>query len=89
MRSIIQKDDYVGFTYAGIHSSQFGIKSVTSGDRYQRYLSPEFTDTTAQRVGANGTNYFGTNHTRKIFNFNIARSGTEHACICTAGRSQE
>lgn len=72
MRSIIQKDDYIGFTYAGLHSSQFGIKSVTGGDRYQRYLSPEFTDTTAQRVGANGTHYFGTNHTRKVFNFNIA-----------------
>lgn len=72
MRSFIQKDDYIGFTYAGIHSSQFGIKSVSGGDRYQRYLSPEFTDTTAQRVGANGTHYFGTNHTRKVFNFNIA-----------------
>lgn len=72
MRSLIQKDDYIGFTYAGLHSSQFGIKSVTGGDRYQRYLSPEFTDTTAQRVGANGTHYFGTNHTRKVFNFNIA-----------------
>lgn len=72
MRGRIEKDDYVGFTYAGIHSSQFGLKSVTSGDRYQRYLSPEFTDITAQKNGGDGINYFGVNRGKKVFNFNIA-----------------
>ena len=61
MRGVIQKDDYVGFTYAGIHSSQFGIKSVTNGDRYQRYLSPEFQDLTQSTIGRDGTLYFGNN----------------------------
>ena len=69
MRGVIQKDDYVGFTYAGIHSSQFGIKSVANGDRYQRYLSPEFQDLTQSTIGRDGTLYFGNKNT---FTFNIA-----------------
>lgn len=72
MRGVIQKDDYVGFTYAGIHSSQFGIKSVTNGDRYQRYLSPEFQDLTQSTIGRDGTLYFGNNKDKNTFTFNIA-----------------
>lgn len=72
MRGVIQKDDYVGFTYAGIHSSQFGIKSVTNGDRYQRYLSPEFQDLTQSTIGRDGTLYFGNNKNKNTFTFNIA-----------------
>jgi predicted phage tail component-like protein len=34
MRAIYTKDDYTGFTYNGIHSSQFGLFSVSNGDRY-------------------------------------------------------
>lgn len=72
MRGVIQKDDYVGFTYAGTHSSQFGIKSVTNGDRYQRYLSPEFQDLTQSTIGRDGTLYFGNNKNKNTFTFNIA-----------------
>lgn len=72
MRGVIQKDDYVGFTYAGVHSSQFGIKSVTNGDRYQRYLSPEFQDLTQSTIGRDGTLYFGNNKNKNTFTFNIA-----------------
>lgn len=72
MRERIQKDDYIGFTYAGKHSSQFGLKSVTSGDRYQRYLSPEFSDLTQSTVGRDGTLYFGTNKTKRTIALNVA-----------------
>lgn len=72
MRERMQKDDYIGFTYAGKHSSQFGLKSVTSGDRYQRYLSPEFSDLTQSTVGRDGTLYFGTNKTKRTIALNVA-----------------
>lgn len=72
MRERIQKDDYIGFTYAGKHSSQFGLKSVTSGDRYQRYLSPEFTDLTQSTVGRDGTLYFGSNKSKRTITLNVA-----------------
>lgn len=72
MRGIIIKDDYIGFTFAGKHSSQFGILSVSSGDRYTRTLSPEFNDIVANVNGADGTYYFGTNLTRRSFQLNCA-----------------
>ena len=72
MRDIVYKDDYVGFTYAGIHSSQLGIKSVTSGKRYKKYLSPTSKDNTATIPGRDGTVYFGNNKSKLQFDFNIA-----------------
>ena len=36
MREAIDKLDYVGFTYNNIHSSQLGLKSVSSGNRYEK-----------------------------------------------------
>lgn len=72
MRGIIFKDDYVGFTYAGKHSSQFGILSVSSGDRYMRALSPEFSDIVTNVNGKDRTYYFGTIYNRRSFQLNCA-----------------
>ena len=72
MRGIITKDDYVGFTYAGKHSSQFGIFSVSSGDRYMRTLSPEFSDSVTNVNGRDETYYFGTTYNRRSFQLNCA-----------------
>ena len=72
MRGIIFKDDYVGFTYAGKHSSQFGILSVSSGDRYMRTLSPEFSDIVTNVNGKDRTYYFGTIYNRRSFQLNCA-----------------
>lgn len=72
MRGIYFKDDYVGFTFNGIHSSQFGLLCASSGDRYVRNLSPEQSDTTVQVTGSQGTLYFGTTHRTQSFSFNVA-----------------
>lgn len=72
MRGIITKDDYVGFTYAGKHSSQFGIFSVSSGDRYMRTLSPEFSDNVTNVNGRDETYYFGTTYNRRSFQLHCA-----------------
>lgn len=72
MRGIIIKDDYIGFTYAGKHSSQFGIFSVSSGDRYMRTLSPEFSDSVTNVNGRDETYYFGTTYNRRSFQLHCA-----------------
>ena len=60
MREAIDKLDYVGFTYNNIHSSQLGLKSVSSGNRYQKDLLPVAQDYTTDVLGGDGTYFFGT-----------------------------
>ena len=71
MRSI-NKVDYAGFTFAGVHSSQFGLYSVSSGNRYGRYLSPTIKNITAENTGGNGTYFFGSQYTQQTFSFSMA-----------------
>lgn len=72
MRNIYQKDDYTGFVYNGIHSSQFGLFSVANGDRYSRGLSPTFQDLTQSVPGQDGTHYFGTQMTQRVITLQVA-----------------
>lgn len=72
MRANVNKIDYAGFTFAGIHTSQFGLYSVSSGDRYSRYLSPTIKNQTAENNGGAGTYFFGSQHTQQTFTFNLA-----------------
>ena len=37
--------DFLGFTLGDIHSSQLNITRVSSGDRYEDILLPQFKDT--------------------------------------------
>lgn len=72
MRSEPIKIDYAGFTFSGKHTSQFGLYSVSNGDRYSRYLSPIIKNRTAENNGGIGTYFFGSQHTQQTFNFNLA-----------------
>lgn len=72
MRQFYKKDDYTGFVYNGIHSSQFGLFSVANGGRYSRGLSPTFNDLTASVPGQDGTHYFGTQMTQRQIQVEIA-----------------
>jgi photosystem II stability/assembly factor-like uncharacterized protein len=72
MRNYIQKMDYVGFTFNGIHSSQFGFKSVTNGNRYQKYLLPGIKNFSEDIDSKNGTYFFGRKFQEKEFNLSIA-----------------
>ena len=71
-RQTVNTIDYAGFTCAGIHSSQFGLYSVTNGDRYQRYLSPVTSLQTGENGARNGTLYFGHQYTQQTFQFIMA-----------------
>lgn len=72
MRPDIEKLDYVGFTFNGIHSSQFGLKAVSSSNRYTRSLLPATADSTAEVNGIDGTYFFGSSFKNNTFNFSLA-----------------
>lgn len=68
----IQKGDYIGFTFAGIHTSQLGLYATSNGDRYIRNLSPNIKDRTAENTGGFGSYYFGVQKTNLQFNIDLA-----------------
>ena len=71
MRETISKLDYVGFTFNGIHNSQFGLQSVSSGDRYSKDLFPSFKDNVVEHP-KNGAYYFGSRLQNREFPLNLA-----------------
>lgn len=54
------KEPYLGFTFDGQHSSDFGLLVVSDGSRYHQSLSSEFSDYTNTVAGYQGSYYFGT-----------------------------
>ena len=66
------KDGYLGFTFNGHHSSEFGLMVVSDGDRYHQTLSPSFADTIVSVPGRNGGYYFGTQMQMKDFTIRCA-----------------
>lgn len=63
---------YLGFTFDGRHSSEFGLLVVSDGSRYHQNLSSDFSDTIVQVPGRNGGYYFGTQLSMKNFDINCA-----------------
>ena len=66
------KGDFTSFSFKGIDSSDLGITRVSDGSRYTDDLLPTSQDKTAVIPGGDGTYYWGTNHTQKVFNIPIA-----------------
>lgn len=63
---------YTGFTFNGKHSSEFNIKRTSDGDRYNENLLPTIQDKTVQIPGADGTYFYGSYFTQRIFNVSFA-----------------
>ena len=72
MRDKIISNDYIGFTFNGIHSSQLGIVRTSDGSRFNENLLPTMQDKTVQVPGGDGTYYFGSYYTQKPFNISFA-----------------
>ena len=64
--------DFLGFTLGETHSSKLNITRVSSGDRYEDNLLPQFKDTTLEVPGGDGTYYLDTFYTQKPFTLNFA-----------------
>ena len=67
--------EYIDFSFAGRHISEFGLVAVTSSDRYQFHGSPEFTDETTSVNGVNGQYYWGTKFKTKTYNYSLVTDG--------------
>ena len=67
-----QKMPFLGFTFRGKHSSEFGIIRVINGDRLKEDLTPEFQDITQEIEGADGILYYGTKYKKRDFVIDFA-----------------
>lgn len=65
-------EDFVGFEFNGHHSTEFNLKRVSDGSRYQDSLIPTFSDYTADIPGGEGTFYWGTDFKSKPISLNVA-----------------
>lgn len=61
----ITRQDFVGFSFNGRHSSEFNIVRVSDGSRFKKDLLPTFQDKTVAVPGGDGSYLFGTNYTQK------------------------
>ena len=64
--------DFIGFSFKGRHSSEFGIVRVSDGSRYNEDLLPSIQDKTVQIPGGHGSYFFSTSFTQKNFPISIA-----------------
>lgn len=64
--------DFLGFQIGNIHSSQLNITRVSSNNRYNDTLIPNFSDSTAAIPGGDGTYYWKTQYSQKPISIDFA-----------------
>ena len=64
--------DYAGFIYNGIHSSDLGIVRTSDGSRFNENLLPTIQDKIVQVPGGDGTYFFGSYFTQKQLTISFA-----------------
>ena len=67
-----QRDDFLGFTFAGIHSSELNIIRTSGGDRFDEQMTPEIRDISVEVPGMNGEYFFGSTYGTRTFEIEIA-----------------
>ncbi len=65
-------DDFIGFSFGGVPSSDLGIIRTSEGSRYNQNLLPTIQEQTVRVPGGEGTYYFGSNYTQRQFSISIA-----------------
>lgn len=65
-------NDFIGFSFGGVHSSTFGIVRTSNGSRFDSGLLPTIQDKTVQVPGGDGAYYFGSYYTQTSFSVPIA-----------------
>lgn len=71
----IVRQDFIGFSFNGKHSSDFNIVRVSDGSRFKKDLLPTFQDKTVAVPGGDGSYFFGTNYTQKVRTISFAYDG--------------
>lgn len=71
----MNNSDYIGFTFNGVHSSDLGIMRVSDGSRYNDSLLPTIQDKTVQTPGRDGTYFFGSYYTQRVFDISFVFDG--------------
>ena len=74
-------DDFISFSYNGVHSSDLGIVRVSDGSRFNENLLPTSQDKTVQVPGGDGTYYFGSYFTQKPITLSYAFDGLTESQI--------
>lgn len=64
--------DFLGFSFGNIHSDNFNITHVSTSDRYEETLLPEFEDKIEPIIGNDGNYYFGSLYRTKGFTVSFA-----------------
>lgn len=64
--------DFLGFQLGNDHSYGLNITRVSTNDRYQDMLLPQFNDAVVQVPGGDGTYYWDTYYTQKPFTIDFA-----------------
>ena len=64
--------EFLGFTFDGKHSSEFGLTVVSPGGLYQENMFASFEDKTIQVTGKEGVYYFGTEIRTKDLSVQLA-----------------
>ena len=66
------RDDFIGFTFKGRHSSEFNIIQVSNNNRMGKELIPSPKDTTIQVTGVDGSYYFNSVYGNRTFSISFA-----------------
>ena len=75
MSNRIIYNDFIGFTFNGRHSSEFGLLRVSDGDRYEDTLVPSLANETSSIPGGPGEYYWGEEIKPKEFEISVAYDG--------------
>lgn len=73
------QDDFLGFSFNGHHSSEFGITRVSVSNRYEDKLLPTMKDKTVEVPGGDGKYYFGSQYTDKPWQISVAFDSVSRA----------
>ena len=67
-----QKEDFLGFTFGGVHSSNLNIVRTSDGDRFDEQIIPEVKDIAVEVPGMDGQYFFGSTYGSRTFEVSFA-----------------
>lgn len=65
-------NDFTGFSFNGVHTSDLNLVRVSAGSRYEEQIIPNFQDTTVKMPGADGTLYWDSFYSERTWSVEAA-----------------